>query len=195
MNRRPNIKIGLFGGTFDPIHNGHLITIQNVLEKRKLDKVIFIPCNISPHKTIRNVSSPNHRLNMLKLAISNFPKFEFSDYEINKGGISYSIDTINHFKMTYPKIELIIGYDNFNVFDKWHKPDDIINECTVLVMKRKENAELKKNKYLKSVIILDTPTIDISSTEIRKRIKNGKYIDFFVPQKVRQYIIKNHLYR
>jgi nicotinate-nucleotide adenylyltransferase len=195
MNKKSLEKIGLFGGTFDPIHIGHLITIQYVLEKRKLDKVIFIPCNISPHKTNRNSSSPSHRLNMVKLAISNFPKFEFSDYEIKKGGVSYSIDTVNYFKKSFSKIELIIGNDNFNVFNKWHNPEEIIKQCTIIVMKRKEDAVIKKNKYLNSVIILDTPTIDISSTEIRNRIFNGKSIDFFVPHNVSQYIKENHLYR
>jgi len=188
-------KIGIFGGTFDPIHIGHLITTQFVLEQRKLDKIIFIPCYISPHKTNQNSSNPVHRLNMLRLAIEGIPYFELSDYEIRKGNISYTYDTILELKKTYHHIELIIGYDNLIVFDKWHKPDEILDLAKLIVMKRiiDKDAEVK-NKYFEKAIILNTPTIEISSTEIRERVKKKLPIDFLVPKKVKEYIIQNKLY-
>ncbi|MDH7604044.1 MAG: nicotinate-nucleotide adenylyltransferase [Melioribacter sp.] len=188
-------KIGIFGGTFDPVHIGHLITTQFVLEQRKLDKIIFIPCYISPHKTNQNSSNPVHRLNMLRLAIEGIPYFELSDYEIRKGNISYTYDTILELKKTYHYIELIIGYDNLIVFDKWHKPDEILDLTKLIVMKRIIDKDTEvKNKYFERAIILNTPTIEISSTEIRERVKNKLPIDFLVPKKVKEYIIQNKLY-
>lgn len=188
-------RIGIFGGTFDPIHIGHLITTQFVFEQRKLDKIIFIPCFISPHKTNQNSSNPVHRLNMLTLAIENIPYFEINDYEIRKGTISYTYDTIVELKKSYNYIELIIGYDNLIVFDKWHKPDEILDLAKLVVMKRSIDKDVEqKNKYFDKAIILNTPTIEISSTDIRERVKNNLSIDFLVPPKVKEYIMKNKLY-
>ncbi len=188
-------KVGIFGGSFDPVHIGHLITTQYVLEKRGLDKIIFIPCNISPLKS-EQYSSPFHRLNMLKLAIEHFPQFGFSDYEISKGNVSYSYDTLFEMKKIYGSIELIIGFDNLLVFDKWKNPDGIFEIADVVVMKRNESYDPKTaNKYFDKAMILDTPMIDISSTEIRKRVNNNMPIAFFVPEKVKEYILKNGLYK
>ncbi|MGK9475990.1 nicotinate-nucleotide adenylyltransferase [Melioribacter sp. OK-6-Me] len=189
-------KIGIFGGTFDPIHVGHLITTQYVLEKRKLDKIIFVPCYISPHKTDKNLSNPIHRLNMLRLAIEDIPYFDLSDYEIRKGTISYTYDTIVELRKVYSNIELIIGYDNLIVFDKWHKPEKIVELSKLIVMKRVIDKEVEtKNKYFEYATILDTPTIEISSSELRERIKNNLPISFMVPHKVEEYIWKNNLYK
>ncbi|MGK9368958.1 nicotinate-nucleotide adenylyltransferase [Melioribacter sp. Ez-97] len=189
-------KVGVFGGTFDPIHIGHLITTQYVLEKRKLDKIIFVPCYISPHKTDKNSSNPIHRLNMLRLAIEDIPYFDLTDYEIRKGNISYTYDTIVELRKTYNNIELIIGYDNLVVFDKWHKPDKIVELAKLVVMKRVIDKESgTKNKYFENAIILDTPTIEISSSELRERIKNNLPVSFMAPPKVEEYIRKNNLYR
>lgn len=187
-------RIGILGGTFDPIHNGHLITARFVLEKRNLEKIIFIPCNISPHKTEQISSLPHHRLNMVKLAIEYSPHFDYSDYELNKGDISFTLDTLKHLNNYYEQIELIIGYDNLLVFDKWSYPDDIVKLATLLVMKRKTDIEEKRNRFFNHAVLLDTPTIEISSTEIRERIRNDQPIDFFVPEKVKEYIYKYKLY-
>lgn len=187
-------RIGILGGTFDPIHNGHLITARYVLEKRGLDKIIFIPCNISPHKT-ELLSSPSiHRLNMVKLSIENSPYFDLSDFELTKGDISYTYLTLQDLKKVYSKLELIIGYDNLLVFEKWNYPDEIIKLAKLIVMKRKTDIEEKKNRFFDQAVLLDTPTIEISSTEIRERVRNNKPIDFLVPEKVKEYIYKNKLY-
>lgn len=187
-------KIGILGGTFDPIHNGHLITARYVLEKRKLDKIIFIPCNISPHKTEQLSSAPFHRLNMVKLSIENLPYFDLSDFELTKGDISFTFETLQHLKKEYSTLELIIGYDNLIVFDKWNYPDEIIKIAQLVVMKRETDIEEKRNRFFDQAVLLDTPTIEISSTEIRERVRNNKPIDFFVPEKVKEYIYKNKLY-
>lgn len=187
-------RIGILGGTFDPIHNGHLITARFVLEERNLDKIIFIPCNISPHKTEQLSSHPDHRLNMVKLSIENLHYFDYSDYELNKGNISYSLDTIRHLKKYYEQIELIIGYDNLLVFDRWNYPDEIVKLVSLIVMKRKTDIDEKRNRFFDNAILLDTPTIEISSTDIRNRVRINQPIDFLVPEPVKSYIYKNRLY-
>jgi nicotinate-nucleotide adenylyltransferase len=187
--------VGIFGGSFDPIHLGHLTTSYDVLKKRNLEKIIFVPCHISPHKLDRQTSEDIHRLNMVNLAIEDSPVFESSDYEIKKGNVSYTYDTLVELKKQYSDIELIIGFDNLVVFDKWHRPDDIFELVKVVVLKREIDFIPKMhNKYFDSAILLDTPIINISSTEIRSRVKNGLSIDYLVPQKVKEYISKNRLY-
>lgn len=187
-------KVGVFGGTFDPIHYGHLVTTQFVLEKRELEKIIFIPSHISPHKLEMKTVADLHRYNMVKLAIENNPQFEISDYEINNNAISYTLNTILHFKKIYQDIELIIGYDNLLVFDKWYKPNDIFEEVTVVAMVRNGSYDFEKNIFTEKAIIIDTPVVDISSTEIRERVKNNLPINYLTPPSVVDYIYRNKLY-
>ncbi len=189
-------KIGIFGGTFDPIHFGHLITAQTLLEKRKLDKIIFVPSYISPHKLNYDYSAPEHRFEMTKLAISLNPKFDISDFEIDRDEISYSYNTVLQFSKMYENIELIIGFDNLVTFDTWHKPDEILELVELVVLKRTFDREIKNpNKYFAEAKFVDTPTIEISATEIRSRVSKNLPIDFFVPQSVSEYIKENNLYR
>jgi len=188
--------IGIYGGTFDPIHMGHLITAQSVCEIRKLDKIIFIPSFISPHKTDRISSSPRHRINMLKLAIKDIPYFEYSDIEIKKKEISYTINSILALKAAYKNIELIIGYDNLITFDTWKEPDKILELVKLVVLRRKVREEnFQQNKYFKKAIFIETPLIEIFGTDIRERVKTNRSINFLVPQKVMAYIYKHNLYK
>ncbi len=188
--------VGIFGGTFDPVHFGHLITARALCEKRDLQKIIFVPCFISPHKTEAESASPIHRLNMLKLAIEGDAKFEFSDYEIGRKKISYSYSTIKHFKKNYDDLELIIGYDNLVKFDTWHKPDKILELAKLIVMKRNIDFDSEFNhEYDKDAVFVDTPAIEISSTDIRNRVKLNKSINYLVPEKVNEYINKMKLYK
>ncbi len=189
-------SIGIYGGTFDPIHLGHLITAQAVCEMRNLDKIIFIPSFISPHKTDRISSSPRHRINMLKLAINDIPYFDYSDVEIKKKDISYSIDTIQSLKPVYENIELIIGYDNLITFDTWKEPVKILELVNLIVMRRNVKQEIfQRKKYFDKVIFVDTPLIEIYGTDIRERVRNNMNINFLVPQKVMAYIYKHNLYK
>ncbi len=188
--------IGIYGGTFDPIHIGHLITARIVLEKRNLEKIIFVPCKISPFKQNEKPTDDKHRIEMLKLSISNFPFFDYSDFEIKSAEISYTINTLIELKKYYSDIELIIGYDNLLAFDKWKEPDKIMQLAKVVVMKRANQTQIAaKHKYFDRAILVDTPIIDISSTEIRERIKNNLTIDYLVPNAVKEYIYNNNLYR
>lgn len=188
------MKIGIYGGTFDPVHHGHLITAKYILEERKLDKLIFIPCYISPHKVHKFSSNENQRLEMLKLALENEPKFEISDYELINKEISYTVKTLEYLSKTYDDIELIIGYDNLLVFPDWKEPDRIFELATVVVLKRKSDLNERINKYFELAEFVDSPIIEISSTDIRKRINLEKSVKFLLPENVLNFIYENNLY-
>ncbi|MCH7964426.1 MAG: nicotinate-nucleotide adenylyltransferase [Bacteroidetes bacterium] len=189
-------KVGIFGGTFDPIHHGHLITAQSVREIRNLDRIIFIPSFISPHKADVNSASPEHRMNMLKLAVEEIEFFEVSDYEIKKEGISYTIDTLKEFKKKYDELQFIIGYDNIFKFHTWKNPDEIMKITKILVLKRKSSLPPPhEDKYVKSALFVETRGIEISATDIREKVKQGMPIHYLVPEKVKEYIYSFNLYK
>ena len=189
-------KVGLFGGTFDPIHHGHLITAQSVKELRTLDKIIFVPAFISPHKQHEKASSAEHRLNMLKLALNDIPFFECSDFEIKQHTISYTIDTLREFKNYFDEIELIIGYDNIFKFHTWKEPDEILKLANVIVLKRKSSHPLDfVDKYVEAATFVQTRGIEISATDIRNRVHQDLPIHYLVPKIVENYIYKQKLYK
>ncbi len=189
-------RVGIFGGTFDPIHNGHLITAQSVKEIRELEKIIFIPAYISPHKQHAKASNARHRLNMLKLAMDEIPFFECSDFEIKQHTISYTIDTLKEFKKYYNEIDLIIGYDNIFQFHTWKDPDEIFKLANVVVLKRKSSHPIDYvDKYVESAYFVETRGIEISATDIRNRVHAGLPIYYLVPEKVLEYINENKLYK
>jgi len=189
-------KIGIFGGTFDPIHNGHLITAQSVKEIRNLEKIIFIPAYISPHKQNAEASSAQHRLNMLKIALDDIPFFEYSDFEIKQHTISYTIDTLRELKKSYDEIDLIIGYDNIFQFHTWKDPDEIFKLANVVVLKRKSSHPIDYvDKYVESAHFVETRGIEISATDIRNRVNADLPIYYLVPEKVLEYINKHKLYK
>jgi nicotinate-nucleotide adenylyltransferase len=188
-------KVGIFGGTFDPIHLGHLITTQSVREIRNLDKIIFIPAFISPHKSDVKTSSAEDRLNMIKLAIDGIPFFDYSDIEIKKGGVSYTIDTLKELKKFYDEMEFIIGYDNIFTFHTWKEPDEIMKLAKIIVLKRKSSHPPQfEDKYYKQAVFVQTRGIEISATDLRERVRKGLPINFLVPPKVMEYIYQHKLY-
>jgi nicotinate-nucleotide adenylyltransferase len=187
--------VGIFGGTFDPIHTGHLITAAIVKELRELEKIIFIPAYVSPHKTDKSHSASYHRMEMVNLATRDIPGFESSDIEISRSDVSYTIDTISEISKKYNNIELIIGYDNLLVFDKWKNPDEIFDLVKVIVLERVSANTVKTNRFFEKAIFVKTPVIEISSTEIRRRVKNNLPVNFFVPDSVNEYITKHKLYK
>jgi nicotinate-nucleotide adenylyltransferase len=211
------IKIGIFGGSFNPPHFGHLILAERTREILKLDKIIFVPAYIPPHKKRIHIVDPVHRLKMLKLAIEGNEHFGISDIEIKRGGTSFTYDTLLHLteKHRNAKLYLIIGMDNYYDFNHWKNYNQIFDLCQVVVMKRVFNHcegsgkhQMLRGMHPKSsdpnngdnidkekFVFLGTPLLDISSTETRKRVKTQKPIDYFVPEKVKKYIEKNSLYR
>ena len=188
-------KVGIFGGTFDPIHMGHLITAQSVREIRNLEKIIFIPAFISPHKSDVKTTSAEDRSNMIKLAIDGIPFFDYSDIEIKKGGVSYTIDTLKELKKIYNEVEIIIGYDNIFSFHTWKEPDEIMRLAKIVVLKRKSSHPPQfEDKYYHQAVFVQTRGIEISATDIRERVKNEMPINFLVPPAVMEYIYKHNLY-
>lgn len=189
-------RVGIFGGTFDPIHHGHLITAQSVKEIRNLDKIIFIPAFISPHKQHEKASGAEHRINMLKLALDDIPFFECSDFEIKQHTISYTVDTLREFKNYYDDIDLIIGYDNIFKFHTWKSPDEILKLANIVVLRRKSSYPIEYiDEYVESAIFVQTRGIEISATDIRNRVHSNLPIHYLVPKEVEDYIYKHKLYK
>jgi len=188
--------IGIYGGAFDPIHIGHLITAQVVKEMRNLSKIIFIPSYISPHKINVPLSEAEHRLNMLMLAVKGVPYFDYSEIELEREGISYTIDTLRELRKKYEHLELIVGYDNIFKFDSWKEPNEILKLAKLVVLRRKLNIPRgKQNKHYRAAVFVKTPFIQISGSVIRKRVQEGLPINFMVPDNVRDYIHNFSLYK
>jgi nicotinate-nucleotide adenylyltransferase len=193
------MKNGIFGGTFNPPHYGHLIVAEFIREEVGLDKIIFIPCSIPPHKQnneyLSQIASPEHRFEMVKLAITGNKFFEVSDIEINRGGVSYTIDTVNYFVSNFPeeKFYLLIGADQFAEFHTWRKPDEIVQKVNLIVFNR-PGFVIPKTEFSRFATFITIPNIEISASTIRKRIRHGKSIKYLVPPAVEEYILANKLY-
>lgn len=187
------MKIGILGGTFNPIHIGHLILAEEAREKLVLDKVIFVPCYLPPHKDNSDIASAAMRLMMLKLAISGNQYFSVSDIEIKRDGRSYTIDTMKEFKIRYPQDELyfVIGSDLLNYLSDWKDLDEIIKMVKFIVATRPGYPLEKIPSYIKTMAIR---AVDVSGFEIRKCIKENKSFRYLVPEAVHKYIIRNKLY-
>jgi nicotinate-nucleotide adenylyltransferase len=191
------MKLGIYGGTFNPPHIGHLITAESVREQFKLDKVIFVPSFSPPHKFDLQIALPNQRFEMLDLAIKSNRSFSATDLEIKREGKSYTIDTINSLLQSYQnsKLYLIIGMDNLIDFPNWKSPLEIVNKVELVVMNRPRYDLEARNEYTRYANIIRVPNIDISSTDIRRRVKMGRSIKYLVPNEVEQYIFKKGLYK
>ncbi|MGN0031063.1 MAG: nicotinate-nucleotide adenylyltransferase [Candidatus Gastranaerophilaceae bacterium] len=195
------MKLCVFQGTFNPIHNAHLRVAEYVLEHYNFDKILFIPAYNPPHKT----SEPNmreHRFKIVELAIKNNPKFEISDIEYQRKGKSYTYDTICELYKNYKideKIHFIIGTDAFDKIETWYKFNELKKLVKFIVFIRDENFDKSRYNYLKDMDVdFECQTLeylDISSTELRKRIAEHKNIDLLIPQEEKEYIIKNELYK
>lgn len=196
-------KFGLMGGTFDPIHIGHLMISEYIKEELGLDEIVFIPTGNPPHKTNSLIAS--HRYNMVKLAIEDNKGFSISDVETKRVKDSYSIETINILKEELQgKLYFIIGSDSLFNLKTWKKIEELATlvdfACAVRPhYARKEDIEQEvlylKEKYGVNVHLVDSPLFEISSTEVRKRINNKKSVKYIVPDKVIEYIKENDLYR
>ncbi|MBF0714124.1 nicotinate (nicotinamide) nucleotide adenylyltransferase [Gemella sp. GH3] len=194
-------KIVLYGGTFDPIHIGHLITATNALESLQANKVIFIPSNITPLKNNKVIASNKDRYNMIEVSIKSNNNFEVSDYEITNSGTSYTYNTVNYFKKLYPnsKIYFIIGTDRVIDLQQWYKINDLARLVTfVFVARDNQIIEdiVEKNKFYNSIeyIILKNPIIDLSSTLVRDKVKNNLSINYIVEKNCATYIKEMNLY-
>jgi nicotinate-nucleotide adenylyltransferase len=199
-------SIGLFGGTFDPIHFGHLNLAIELKEKGSLDEVWFCPAWINPHKVRAGVhpAPAKHRLEMLRLAIQEIPGFKILDWELKREGLSYTLDTLKevHKQEQDPSVKffLLLGDDAIPGFFHWHKPDEIIKLATLLIGVRSGDFDVNEikgdPKICDSIIqgLVPTRKMEISATEIRQRIKEDRYCGHLVPKEILDYIYKNQLY-
>jgi len=193
------MKIGVLGGTFNPIHLGHLILADECLYQLGLDKVVFIPAGFPPHKTIEGDISHSDRLNMVRLALEGYDRFEISTYEIDKNELSYSIETIKHLKTKYgesAELFFLAGEDSGDSLSLWKNFEEILRFTTFVVANRSGvpvgrsiNDHIKNN-----LTCIKIPNIEISSTMIRARVKHHQPIDFYLPPKVVNYIRDKGLY-
>ena len=192
-------KYGIMGGTFNPVHFAHLYIAYEAKEKLDLDKVIFMPAGNPPHKKNNIIIDSKYRYDMVKMAISDYEGFEISDYEIKKQGYSYTYETLTDLKEDDIEFYFIAGGDSLMDIEKWRNTKGVLENCNFVVFNRGEYSENELNKqklyleekYAAKIILLNIMNIDISSTEIRKRIEEGKRIDFFLPKNVIEYINEN----
>lgn len=189
------MRIGLLGGTFNPIHNGHLAFAEGAVRKLCLDKVIFIPAYIPPHKRPDRLAYSEDRFKMIELAITGRSEFEISRYEIDKGQITYTVDTVEYFRNSYPKdteFYFLIGADSLRELDIWKDIGRLSRLCRFVVGDRPGFGRNSKHSWIERI---DITPVDVSSSQIRRRIKEGKAISGLLPKAVGDYIIKNNLYK
>ena len=200
------MKIGIMGGTFDPIHKGHLMLGEYARELYNLDKIWFMPNGNPPHKLNSKIESQtNHRVKMVELAIKDNDGFDIQLYEVKRKDVNYSYLTMEHFNQIYPNDEFyfIIGADSLFAFETWKNPDRLVKTCKILAAYRdgKNTSEMEEQiqylneKYGAEIILLNTPNVDISSSDIRRMIKNHEDISEMVPESVFSYIQSNNLFR
>jgi nicotinate-nucleotide adenylyltransferase len=194
------MRIGLFGGTFDPIHIGHLLLADTVLCDCRLDRVLFMPAAVPPHKPEGPISNPGDRLSMVHLAVRDHPGFMSSDLELRRTGPSYTMDTVRELTSSEEwkgcELFLIIGADTLIDFAGWNNPDEILKHVRLLVMER-PGYELKRagERFLSKLTFVKTPLIQVSSTRIRQRVREGKSVRYWVTEPVERFIFEKGLYR
>jgi nicotinate-nucleotide adenylyltransferase len=199
-------RLGVFGGSFDPVHHGHLIMAESFREWMKLESVIFLPAYVSPFKTETKPTSDKHRLEMLRLAICGNGSFLLDDREIRRGGVSYTVDSLRAMRDESPNAEfyMLIGSDSLIGFDRWREPDAVLSLADVVIAQRGglENitwgdlAKVASPEQLRSIQsrVLDVPQIEIASRDIRRRVNEGRTIRYMVPAAVEAYIHEHRLW-
>lgn len=211
-------KIGLFGGTFNPIHLGHLRGVEEIREAFRLDEIIFIPSAIPPHKAMEEIIDAKHRLEMVRLAIASNPYFSISDIELSRPGKSYSIDTIRHFREgCTDALFFILGGDAFVEIETWKDFQNLFTLCHFIVMARpgfqktpvasqlpgsltpafQYDLETKVWVHLSGyhLYFKEISFLDISSTKVRELIERGESVRYLIPPETEAYIHKHGLYR
>lgn len=200
-------RIGILGGTFDPPHNAHLILAQHAYEELGLTRVLFVPAGVPPHKT-RTRTNVQQRVDMLRIALDDVPYFQLSRVEIDRPGPHYTIDTVRIIQETNPAAELffIMGGDVFRDLPSWDRPQEMFETCklAVAVMRRpgKDGSDLRADMHEFVIpglrdytIMLNSPLVEFSSTDIVERLTNGRSVRYMVPEPVLAYIKEHNLYQ
>ena len=191
------MNIGIYGGTFNPPHIGHLIVAERVRTELGLDKIIFIPSYISPHKQVGESDLALHRFAMTKLAVASNIRFDCSDIEVTQKETSYTIHTLVRLKKQFPQdsLYLIIGMDNYLTFHLWKEPKRVLEMARLVVMNRPGYPK-QVNEVIGTfnTVFIEVPNIDISSSEIRRNVKEHRSIHYLVPNSVEEYIFAHDLF-
>ena len=188
-------RIGIFGGSFDPVHNGHMELALLAKKEYKLDRVIFVPAYKPPHKKIRKLTAVKHRLKMLQMALNPYPFFYLSHFELKRKKTTYTYQTLRHFKNVFKNSDIffILGSDSLAEIKTWKKPELIASTCAIITGKRPGIA-LTGTTYKRSILFLAGPIACISATQIRKNIKNKMPTTNLTPGPVEKYIKNKGLY-
>ncbi|MCL4543299.1 MAG: nicotinate-nucleotide adenylyltransferase [Chloroflexi bacterium] len=198
-------RLGILGGTFDPVHLGHLAIAEEARVRLGLSSVVFIPAREPPHKTGRPLTAAQHRLTMLELAIASNPSFQISTLELERPGLSFTVDTLQAFRERESEdtlLHFIAGTDALHELTSWHQPRHILQLCTFVVVHRPgvDPPDIKEltaalPELATRLLFVEGPRFDLSATELRKRIRRGLPIRYQVPEEVREYIERHGLYR
>ncbi|MFZ1947909.1 MAG: nicotinate-nucleotide adenylyltransferase [bacterium] len=191
-------RVGVFGGTFDPIHLGHLVCADQLREAFGLDQVIFLPCNRSPHKPRYRPAPVRHRIRMAELAVGDCRAFTVSDLEARRGGLSYTVDTVVELRRRLgPRVELwlLLGMDAYHEVRAWKKWEQVVQECFLGVARRPGYARAGLGGAVAAKTrFAQTAEINISSSDVRRRVRSGKSVAFLVPARVEAYVRRHRLY-
>jgi len=201
--KRSDAPVGIFGGTFNPIHRGHTALIAQAHDELMLDKIIVIPSGNPPHKRELDIASGNDRKRMVELALEDYPYCEISDYEMSREEYSYSATTLQYYSKYYSNIYFIIGADSLLQLDTWYHPEIVMRYATIVAANRDAHAAEELNKaadrlkanYGARVIFIHMPRIDVSSSAIRTHLANGLPVDGMLDAGVEEYIRQRGLYR
>ena len=190
------MRIGIYGGSFDPIHYGHLLLAESAREQLNLDKVVFVPAAIAPHKRGQESAPATARIEMLKLAISGNAALEVSLLEIDRGGVSYTVDTLTALRDAHPEAELtlLVGGDTLADMPNWKAPEQIVQIARVAVVDRPGASFEQIVLPGAEILHVSMPLIDFSSREIRNRVARGESIRYWLPRAVEQFILHSNLY-
>jgi nicotinate-nucleotide adenylyltransferase len=188
-------RIGIFGGTFDPPHKGHIAIAEAAMKQLSLDTIFFMPAYLPPHKLQHYSMTAKHRLTMVKLAVARNKDFKFTTIELQRRGISYTVDTLKDFRGRFPNaaLILIIGADNLEQFQSWRSPKTILQIASLAVYKRRGFNQSMKNHNI-AFQPIKGQLLQVSSTEIRKRLMKGLTVSKLIPRSIEGYIKRHSLY-
>ncbi len=198
------MKVGIFGGTFDPPHLGHLILAAEALEQLQLDQVFWVLTPFPPHKQGQKISSIEHRMTMVLLAIAENSNFCFSRVDVDRPPPQYALDTVNLLRQASSRdtFYYLMGADSLNDLPEWHDPLKFIEACDGLGIMKRQDEYIETSRLetlfpglIEKLRFLNTPFIDISGRDIRERVKTGKQFRYFVPEKIYHYILNHKLYQ
>jgi nicotinate-nucleotide adenylyltransferase len=192
------VRLAIFGGSFDPPHIGHLLAASDAFEQLSLDRLVLVPAATQPLKAGRAAAAATQRLEMTRLLVQGDDRFEVSSVEVDRGGLSFTVDTLMHFATRYPTAErfLLVGADVLGSFAQWKEPERILELARLVLLERQSDAPAAPvTLHNREVRRLPTRRIDVSSTEIRERVRAGQSIRGFVPDAVAAYVDRSGLYR